>query len=60
MLALIGAARQSVGMESYIYADDEIGRKAAKAPVERARSGREKFVGRPSPFVDEIPGMGPG
>lgn len=41
MLALIGAARRSVGMESYIYADDEIGRKFAKALVERARSGVE-------------------
>jgi cardiolipin synthase A/B len=39
MLASIAAARQTVRLESYIFADDEIGRRFAEALVERARSG---------------------
>lgn len=39
MLASIAAARQTVRLESYIFADDEIGWRFADALVERARSG---------------------
>lgn len=39
MLASIAAARQSVRLESYIFADDEMGRRFAEALVERARRG---------------------
>lgn len=39
MLAAIAAARQSVDLESYIFADDEVGRWFAEALAERARAG---------------------
>ena len=39
MLAVIGTARHSIKLESYIFADDEIGRRFAKALGERARAG---------------------
>ena len=39
MLRSISAARHSVYMESYIFADDEIGWPFAKALAERARAG---------------------
>lgn len=39
MLATISTARQSVNMESYIFADDEIGRRFAEALAERSRNG---------------------
>ena len=39
MLASIRAARHSVKLESYIFADDEIGRRFADALGERARAG---------------------
>lgn len=39
MLAAIRAARHSIKLESYIFADDEIGRQFAAALGERARAG---------------------
>ena len=39
MLEQIGAARYSIKLESYIFADDEIGRRFATALGERARVG---------------------
>lgn len=39
MLASIASAEQSVDLESYIFADDEVGRQFAEALAERARSG---------------------
>jgi len=39
MLAAIAAARQQVDLESYIFADDEVGWWFAKALAERARAG---------------------
>lgn len=39
MLAAISAARHSVKLESYIFADDEIGRRFAVVLRERARAG---------------------
>lgn len=39
MLASIAPAGQSVDLESYIFADDEVGRQFAEALVERARPG---------------------
>ncbi len=39
MLAVIGAACHSIKLESYIFADDEIGRRFAAALGERARAG---------------------
>ncbi|HEC19309.1 MAG TPA: cardiolipin synthase B, partial [Gammaproteobacteria bacterium] len=41
MLAAIGTAQQRVWMETYIFADDEIGRRFARALSERARAGVE-------------------
>jgi len=39
MLSSIAYARASIRLESYIFADDEIGRRFAEALAERARSG---------------------
>src|SRR5690348_14002206 len=39
MLAAIGSARQSIELESYIFADDEIGRRFIAALGERSRAG---------------------
>ncbi len=39
MLAAIGSAKQRVWMESYIFADDEVGRRFAQALSERASAG---------------------
>lgn len=39
MLAAVGAARHSIKLESYIFADDEIGRRFIAALVERAAQG---------------------
>ena len=39
MLASIAAAQQQILLESYIFADDEIGRQFAAALIERAASG---------------------
>jgi cardiolipin synthase len=39
MLASIASARQQVLLESYIFADDDIGRRFAEALAERARAG---------------------
>ncbi|NOY62060.1 MAG: cardiolipin synthase B [Gammaproteobacteria bacterium] len=39
MLAAIGSAQQSVWMETYIFADDEVGQRFAHALSERARAG---------------------
>ncbi|MEN8801569.1 MAG: phospholipase D-like domain-containing protein [Thiogranum sp.] len=39
MLASISAARHHVLLESYIFADDEIGRRFAAALIDRARTG---------------------
>jgi cardiolipin synthase len=44
MLKVIGRARHSIKLESYIFADDEIGRKFAAALGERARAGRQVLV----------------
>lgn len=44
MLAAIGNARHSVKLESYIFADDEIGRKFAAALSARARAGVQVLV----------------
>jgi len=41
MLAAIGNAQKQVWMETYIFADDEIGRRFAHALSERARAGVE-------------------
>lgn len=39
MLSAIAGAQQSIDMESYIFADDEVGRWIAEALVDRARTG---------------------
>lgn len=39
MLAALAAARQRVDLESYIFADDEVGWRFAEALAERARAG---------------------
>ncbi|HHJ14492.1 MAG TPA: cardiolipin synthase B [Gammaproteobacteria bacterium] len=39
MLAAIGSARRDIRLESYIFADDELGRRFAHALVEQARAG---------------------
>lgn len=39
MLALIAAARRSIGFENYIIRDDEVGQAFADALIERARAG---------------------
>ncbi len=39
MLASVSTARRSVLLESYIFADDEIGRRFAEALIERAQAG---------------------
>jgi cardiolipin synthase A/B len=39
MLDLIGAARDSIKLESYIFADDDIGRRFAAALGERSLAG---------------------
>lgn len=39
MLSSIASAKRSVRLESYIFADDEVGRRFAGALAERARSG---------------------
>lgn len=44
MLAAIGHARHSIKLESYIFANDEIGRKFATALGERARAGLQVLV----------------
>ena len=44
MLKTISGARHSIKLESYIFADDEIGRKFAAALGERARAGRQVLV----------------
>ena len=44
MLAAIGSARRSVKLESYIFADDEIGRRFIAALNERARAGVQVLV----------------
>src|SRR5574337_1738893 len=44
MLAAIGKARHSVKLESYIFADDEIGRKFAAALSARAGAGVQLLV----------------
>lgn len=44
MLAAIGKARHSVKLESYIFADDEIGRKFAAALSARAGAGVQVLV----------------
>lgn len=41
MVSTIGAAQFSVRMESYIFADDAVGRRVAVALAESARRGRE-------------------
>lgn len=41
MLASIASARHSIRLESYIFADDEVGRRFAGALAERARAGVE-------------------
>ena len=38
-LAAIGAARRTVFLENYIFADDRVGREIAESLVERARTG---------------------
>ena len=44
MLEVIAHARHCIKLESYIFADDEIGRKIAAALGERARAGRQVLV----------------
>lgn len=44
MLASIASARHSIKLESYIFADDEIGRRFAIALGERARAGVQVLV----------------
>src|SRR5579859_1233532 len=44
MLAAIRAARRSIKLESYIFADDEIGRRFIKALNERSRAGVQVLV----------------
>src|SRR5690349_11683417 len=44
MLAAIASARRSVKLESYIFADDEIGRRFITALTERARAGVQVLV----------------
>ena len=39
MLAAIGSAKEHVWMETYIFADDEVGRRFAQALSDRARAG---------------------
>jgi cardiolipin synthase len=49
MLAAIRAARRSVKFESYIFADDEVGRDFMTALVERARAGVQVLV-----YIDAV------
>ena len=49
MLAAIRAARRSVKFESYIFADDEVGRLFIAALVERARAGVQVLV-----YIDAV------
>lgn len=49
MLAAIRRARHSVKFESYIFADDEVGRRFIEALVERARAGVQVLV-----YVDAV------
>jgi cardiolipin synthase len=44
MLADIAAARATVRMESYIFADDEIGARFVEALIERARAGLKVWL----------------
>ncbi|MCC6503702.1 MAG: cardiolipin synthase B [Deltaproteobacteria bacterium] len=44
MLSSIASAERSIRLESYILADDEVGRRFAEALVERARAGIEVRV----------------
>lgn len=41
MLAAIGSAKKTVWMETYIFADDEVGQRFAKALSDRAKAGVE-------------------
>ncbi|HEY3645085.1 MAG TPA: phospholipase D-like domain-containing protein [Gammaproteobacteria bacterium] len=49
MLAAIHSARRSVKFESYIFADDEVGRRFIAALVERARAGVQVLV-----YIDAV------
>jgi len=49
MLAAIRAARRCVKFESYIFADDEIGRRFIEALVERAQAGVQVLV-----YIDAV------
>lgn len=49
MLAAISSARRSVKFESYIFADDEVGRRFIEVLVERARAGVQVLV-----YIDAV------
>lgn len=49
MLAAIRSARRTVKFESYIFADDEIGKRFIEALVERARAGVQVLV-----YIDAV------
>jgi len=49
MLAAIRAARRTVKFESYIFADDEVGKRFIEALVERARAGVQVLV-----YIDAV------
>src|SRR5881394_31320 len=49
MLAAIRGARRCVKFESYIFADDEVGRRFIEALVERAQAGVQVLV-----YIDAV------
>src|SRR5690242_14190617 len=49
MLTVIRSARRSVKFESYIFADDEVGRHFIDALVERAQAGVQVLV-----YIDAV------